>query len=188
MMLRMSTRSEEGFGGAYRLDDFPLLSPSPYSSSFLSSLLSRHSRFLSWGSAQHQQIIGDDSQSHPAFHAGHAAIEAAVECVTSLQGVAAPFRSRAPAQSPPNPALLLISAPPRRQPAVGRKGHASYPGLPRPWFVDGRTETGVRGGQSRRTAQQLPMPLQRRLPQFSIGHALGTDLVIGDELRLGLLD
>jgi len=107
----MSTRPEEGFGATYRLDDFPSPCLSRFSSSFLSSSLPRHSRFRSWGSGQHQEIIGDDSQSYPAFHPRQATIAATVEPVPSLQDADASFASRAPALSPPKPALLLISAP-----------------------------------------------------------------------------
>src|SRR5437762_1597337 len=39
-----------------------------------------------------------------------------------------------------------------------------------------------------RATEQLLVTLQARFPKFSVGHALGTNFIIGDELRLGFLD
>src|SRR5438876_6547982 len=114
MTFRMGARSGEAFGATHRLDDFELpLLPSS-SCLFLRSSLPGPPRLRGWGAGQRQQVIGERSQSHPTFHAGRAAIAAAREPVPSLQSTDAPFASRAPAQGPPVPALLLLGAPGRR--------------------------------------------------------------------------
>src|SRR2546426_11987908 len=127
MTFRMSARSGEAFGATRHLDDFALPRRLQRCSSclFLRSSLPGPPRLRGWGAGQRQQVIGEHSQSHPTFHAGRAAIAAAREPVPSLQSTDAPFASRAPAQGPPVPALLLLGAPGRRQAPSRSEEHTS---------------------------------------------------------------
>ncbi len=52
------------------------------------------------------EVIGNDSQTHPAMHACITFIEAAAESVASLEHADAPFATDAPFLSFAEPALL----------------------------------------------------------------------------------
>src|SRR5207247_5331393 len=191
MTFRMSARSGEAFGATRRLDDFDAL-PLPLlpcsSCLFLRSSLAGHPRLRGWGAGQRQQVIGEHSQSHPTFHPGRAAIAAAGEPVPSLQSTDTPFASRAPAQRPPKPALLLMRPPGRRQAPPPRQSYVFDLARGGRLLVRRRGKSRIRCDQARCATKQLLVTLQAGFPEVSVGHALGTDLIIDDELRLVLLD
>src|SRR4030095_7713253 len=143
------------------------------SSSFLLGPRSLH-RF---SSGQHQQVIGDDSQGYPAFHALDSVITAAAEPAASLQYTDPPFASRAPAHGLTKPALLLMSAALRRQATVSGESYAFHSCLLRRFFVAGGTESSIGRGQVRWSAQQLLVAVQRGLPEISVRHPLAAELV-----------
>src|SRR6059058_1442923 len=112
---------------------------------------------------------------------GRAAIAAAGEPVPSLQSTDTPFASRTPAQRPPKPALLLMRPSGRRQAPPPRQSHVFDLARGGRSLVGRRGKSRIRRGQVRRATEQLLVTLQARLPKFSVGHALGTDFIIGDE-------
>src|SRR6516162_9382221 len=85
--------------------------------------------------AQDQQVVGDDSQAHPAFHAQEASIAAASEPVAALQGADASFAAGSPFQRGANGARTPFPALPRqhnaphavrgRGPLIGSRGKAA---------------------------------------------------------------
>ena len=150
MTFRTSTKSRRGCGATGRPGSFllPFLSTSSSSSSssFSSSWLPRGTRLRGLSSGQRQQVMGEDSQPHPAFHALQAAIAAAREPVPAFEGADAPFASRAPAPRPPKPALLLLGAPGRRQAPPPRQSHVFDLARGGRSLVGGRGKSRIRRG------------------------------------------
>jgi hypothetical protein len=78
-------------------------------------LKARRSRF-SWERGARQppadidEVVGNDSQTHPALHARIAFIEAAAQSVASLEHADAPFAADAPALRFAEPALRTLCA------------------------------------------------------------------------------
>src|SRR5438132_11892155 len=67
----------------------------------------------SWpGAAEHQQVIGDDTEPHPALHPALATVPAPPEPMTALERADPSFAPRAPAESRAgNPRALLAGLP-----------------------------------------------------------------------------
>jgi hypothetical protein len=55
-------------------------------------------------------------------------------------------------------------------------------------FIGPRGEPAIGDGQVRRVTEQRDMPIQCRRPEGAVRLVALTDLIVGDELRLGLLD
>ena len=184
----MSTRLEEALAVSYLLDGFTVLVAC--SSSFLYS-----SSFRLWDlslgrgrTGRRQQVIGEDTQPHPTFHAGLSTITAAGQPVPSLQGADPPFTSGRPAHGLPEPALPSMRPSRLRQaPALGGWSHTPHStllGLP---FVGRRcpaaSAVANRSGRPNHSSCRCSDGCHRS----PVGHPLSTDLVIGKELGLGLL-
>src|SRR5437870_13230494 len=66
---------------------------------YLSHARHRFRRGGSWpGAAEHQQVIGDDPEPHPALHPALAVVPAAPEPMTALERADPAFAPRAPAE------------------------------------------------------------------------------------------
>ena len=62
--------------------------------------------------AEHQQVLGDDTEPHPALHPALAAVPASAEPMTALERADPSFAPRAPAESRTgNPRALLAGLP-----------------------------------------------------------------------------
>ena len=133
----------------------------------------------SWpGAPEDQQIIGDDPQPDPALHPALTAVPASPQAMTALERADPSFTPRAPAE--------------------GRAGHPGAPlaGLPRQHdvpdptvsrraFIGARGKAAVGDGQARRVTEERDVTIQSRRPEGAVRLAALTDLVVGDELRLG---
>src|SRR5437667_4915962 len=70
--------------------------------------LSGLGRFFSQPLADLDQVVGNRSQSDPAFHPIHSPIATAEQSVFAFQHADAPFTAHAPALGSPEPALALM--------------------------------------------------------------------------------
>lgn len=107
--------SGETAAGQGRLDLFCF---SPPVISFRPASSPRRSR-----PAQDDQIIGDHPQPDQSLHAVEAPSPTPPEPMTALQDAGPPLAAGPPPQRPAKPALALVRAPGRRQPAARRQGH-----------------------------------------------------------------
>src|SRR5580693_3632206 len=108
------------------------------------------------------EVIGDDSQTHPALHARIPFIEAAAESVASLEHADAPFAADAPSLRFAEPALLLALSPLRTLRAqIGNRDPCDSQFL-RSLFVGSGEKSGVAGRHARDHAEPLPMLFNRR--------------------------
>src|SRR4029450_1539243 len=136
----------------------------------------------SWpGAAEPQQVIGDDAEPHPALHPALAAVPAAPEPMTALERADPSFASRAPAERRAGDASALLARRPRQydvpDPAVLRRA-----------FIRARGEAAVGDGELRGALEERHVTIQGGRPEGALRLAVLTHRVVGDELRLGLLD
>src|SRR6266568_8558533 len=115
------------------------------------------SEALSQHPADIDEVIGNDSETHPAMHAPVTFIEAAAESVASLEDADAPFAPDAPFLSLAEPALLLALAPLRTLGTEKRNGDLCDSPLLRSRFVGGGEKAGVAGRHARDYAEPLLM-------------------------------
>src|ERR1700684_1451013 len=99
------------------------------------------------------EVIGDDSQTHPALHAHIAFIEAAAESVASLEHADAPFAADAPSLRFAEPTLLLAFATLRTLCAQKRNSDPCDSQLLRGLFVGSGEKSGVAGHHARDHAE-----------------------------------
>src|SRR5437667_9457542 len=107
------------------------------------------------------EVVGNDSQTHPAMHAPVTFIEAATESVAPLEHADAPFATDAPFLSSAEPALLLALSPLRTAGTQIGNRHLCHSQLLRSRFVGGGEKSGVAGGHARDHAEPLLMLFNR---------------------------
>src|SRR2546428_7777952 len=136
----------------------------------------------SWsGAAEHQQVIGDDSEPHPALHPTLAVVSAPTEPMTALERADPSFAPRAPAESRAgNPRALLAGLP--------RQHDVLDPAVLRRAFIRARGEAAVGDGELRGAIEERHVTIQGGRPEGALRLAALTHRVVGDELRLRLLD
>src|SRR6266702_1250310 len=136
----------------------------------------------SWpGATKYQQIIGDDPQADPALHPALPTVPAPAQSMTALERADPPFTSRAPAEGRTGqPGALLVR--------LAWQHDVPDPTVLRRTFIGARGEPPIGDGQVRRVTEQRDVPIQCGRPEGAVRLAALTDLVVGDELRLGLLD
>src|SRR5256885_8563913 len=137
---------------------------------------------LSWPRAtEHQQIIGDDSEPHPTLHAALAAVSAAPQAMTALERADPSFASCSPAEGEAgNPRADF--------PGLAREHDVPDSALVRAAFIRRRGKAAIGDRELGRAAKELDMSIQGGSPQGAIRLPALTHHVVGDELRLGLLD
>ena len=91
------------------------------------------------------QVVGDDAQPDPAFHAVGAAVAAAVQPVSPLQYTDASFRSRPPPLGLAEPAFPLLPPTLRAARRTIRNRDLLHSPLPRLFLIGRRVESGVGG-------------------------------------------
>src|SRR5438309_4406556 len=149
---------------------------------YLSHARHRFRRGGSWpGAAEHQQVIGDDPEPHPALHPALAVVPAAPEPMTALERADPAFAPRAPAERRAGKPRALFAGLPRQHdvpdPAVLRRA-----------FIRARGEAAVGDGELRGAVEERHVTIQGGLPEGALRLAALTHRVVGDELRFGLLD
>src|SRR5271166_2263565 len=133
------------------------------------------------------EIIGDHSETDPAFHPVVAAIAAALETMSALAHTDASLAPGAPSLPVAEPPLLLL---PLARRALGRpigNAHTFHSLGFRCGFVLGGVEAGIGSDQARCTSQLRSMHFDRRDQQVHIAGPLREDLIVNDDLVLGLL-
>src|SRR2546425_1812552 len=136
----------------------------------------------SWpGAAEHQQVIGDDSEPHPALPPALAVVPAPAEPMTALERADPAVAPRAPAESRAgNPGALLAGQP--------RQHDVPDPAVLGGAFIRARGEAAVGDGELRGAVEERNVTIQCGRPEGALRLAVLTHPVVGDELRLGLLD
>src|SRR5437867_11940536 len=149
---------------------------------YLSHARHRFRRGGSWpGAAEHQQVIGDDPEPHPALHPALATVPAPPEPMTALERADPSFAPRAPAESRAgNPRARLAGLP--------RQHDVPNPAVQRRAFIRARGEAAVGDGELRGAVEERNMTIQCGRPEGALRLAALTHRVVGDELRFGLLD
>src|SRR5712692_1817341 len=127
------------------------------------------------------EVVGNDSQTHPAMHAPVTFIEAATESVASLEHADAPFAADAPFLSFAEPALLLALSTLRTSGTQIGNRHLCDSQLLRRGFVGGGEKAGVAGRHARDHAEPLLMLFNRRDQQGRVRgpfviHLVGDDV------------
>src|SRR5437870_13374702 len=136
----------------------------------------------SWsGAAEHQQVIGDDPEPHPALHPALAVVPAAAEPMTALECADPSFAPRAPAESRAGHPRALRAGLPRQH-------DVPDPAILRRAFIRARGEAAVGDGELRGAIEERNVTIQGGCPESALRLATLTHRVVGDELRLGLLD
>src|SRR3989441_790625 len=101
--------------------------------------------------------------------------------MTALESADSPFRAGAPSQCGANPAAASF-------PALAWEHDMLHAQLTGELLVATQRKSRIRDRQPRGPLEELAMPVERRRPQRTIGDAARADLIVGNELRLGLLD
>src|SRR5256712_11493439 len=127
----------------------------------------------SWpGAAEHQQVIGDDTESHPALHPALAAVPAPPEPMTALERADPSFAPRAPAESRAgNPRPLLAGLP--------RQHDVPDPAVLRGAFIGPRGKAAIGDGQLRGALEERDVPIQGGPPEGALRLALLTHCEVG---------
>ena len=121
---------------------------------YLSHARHRFRRGGSWpGAAEHQQVIGDDPEPHPALHPALAVVPAAPEPMTALERADPAFAPRAPAERRAGKPRALFAGLPRQHdvpdPAVLRRA-----------FIRARGEAAVGDGELRGAVEERDVTIQ----------------------------
>src|SRR5437870_742621 len=149
---------------------------------YLSHARHRFRRGGSWpGAAEHQQVIGDDPEPHPALHPALAVVPAAPEPMTTLERADPSFAPRAPAERRAGDPRALLAGLPRQH-------DVPDPAILRRAFIRARGEAAVGDGELRGAIEERNVTIQGGCPESALRLATLTHRVVGDELRLGLLD
>src|SRR2546427_5244345 len=136
----------------------------------------------SWArSSQDPQVVRDDPEPDPALHACASAIATAVESMTALEHADPSLAAGAPAERAPKPSQR------RRAPAAQQSDIADA-ARGRRALVALRSEAGIGDGQPGRVAEERDMAGHRWDPPRAGRHPPDADLVVRDELGLGLLN
>src|SRR3989442_610619 len=136
----------------------------------------------SWpGAAEHQQVIGHDTEPHPALHPVLAAVPAAPEPMTALERADPSFAPRAPAERRAGDPRARLAGHPRQH-------DVPDPAVLRSALIRARGEAAVGDGELRGAVEERDVTIQGGRPEGALRLAVLTDGVVGDELRLGLLD
>src|SRR5207249_4217015 len=134
------------------------------------------------------EVIGNDSETHPAMHARVTFIETTAKSVASLEHADAPFATDAPFLSFAEPALLLTLSPLHTLGAEKRTGDLCNPQLLRRRLVGGREKSGVAGRHARHHAEPLLMLFHRWDQQGRVRGPFIINLVGDDDLVFRLLN
>src|SRR3984885_14764863 len=105
-----------------------------------------------------------------------------------LQSAHAGFNTGPPAQPAPEPALLLLLGPLRRESSACRQRHLLYPKGVCLLLVFGGKKTAVAGSHLRGSPEASLMLLQRRYPGRRIGRIAGENLVATHDTVFHLVD
>src|SRR6266487_634322 len=134
------------------------------------------------------EIICDDAEPDPTFHAGVSFVATPRQSVSPLHHADPAFTSGPPALPVFEPAFLLF--PLARGTLGGSIGNTdSFDALRvRGVFIGARVECGVRGHETRRLSKDLRMRRDGRQEQIAIARPLVVDLVVRDDLLLRLLE
>src|SRR5438093_5256333 len=134
------------------------------------------------------EVIGNDSETHPAMHARVTFIETTAKSVASLKHADAPFATDAPFLSFAEPALLLTLSPRHTLGAEKRNVDLCNSQLLRLRFVGGREKSGVAGRHARHHAEALLMLFNRWDQQGRVRGPFIINLVGDDDLVFRLLN
>src|SRR6266571_1869465 len=133
------------------------------------------------GPAEVLEVVGAHTEPDPALHPGRSAVPTPPQPMTSLERADAPLAAGAPAQGRAGSSGPRGSGVSRQHdvPHVTRSGRE---------FIHRRGKPAIGYRQIRRPAEEGDVAIQRGHPEGAIGRAALADLVVGDELRFGLLD
>src|SRR5262245_22888569 len=132
----------------------------------------------SWpGTGEHEQVIGEHPQPHPPLHPAGASVATPPQSVTTFQCADASFAACAPAQSCAR----------ARLPRLARQDDVPDTAILRRALIAPGSAGAVSDGQVRGVIEQRDVPIQARRPERACRLAARADLVVSDELRLGLL-
>src|SRR6059036_3602397 len=174
--------AEIGLGCAMRcVARVRILILAPLRSTEWMELISASRRGSGPGPAEHQQIIRDDTEPHPTLHPALAAVSAAPQTMTALERTDPSFTARSPAEGQAGNSRAGCAR-------LARKHDMPDSALVRDAFIHRRGKATVSDGELRRAAKELDMSVQGGSPQAAVSLPALTHRVIGDELRLGLLD
>src|SRR6266566_4485311 len=174
--------AEIGLGCAMRcVARVRILILAPLRSTEWMELISASRRGSGPGPAEHQQIIRDDTEPHPTLHPALAAVSAAPQTMTALERTDPSFTARSPAEGQAGNSRAGCAR-------LARKHDMPDSALVRDAFIRRRGKATVSDGELRRAAKELDMSVQGGSPQAAVSLPALTHRVIGDELRLGLLD
>src|SRR5713101_2838446 len=134
------------------------------------------------------EVVGNDSETHPAMHARVTFIEAAAESVASLEDTDASFAADAPFLRFAEPAFLLVLATLGTLGTEKRNRDLCDSHLLRRRFVGGGEKSGVAGRHARDHAEPLLMLFNRRDQQGGVSGPFVVHLVSDDDLVFRLLD
>src|SRR5437867_5632318 len=136
----------------------------------------------SWSrSGEGEQIVGDHAQPDPPLHAARASVPAPPHPVPTFERADASFTAGAPAEGGPSGARALLAGLTRQHDVPDAAGVRGA-------LVAARGKAAVGDGQVRRMVEERDVAIQRGLPEGALRLTSLTDRVVGDELRLGLLD
>src|SRR5262249_50279622 len=126
-------------------------------------------------------VVGDHAQPDPPLHPAWAAVAASPQSVATSERADAPFAARTPAERRSRWAGSRLAR-------LARQDDLADPTRLRGVLVTARSEAAIGDGQVRRVVEQRYGPIEGGLPQGGFRLTRRTDFVIGDELRLRLLD
>src|SRR5215470_1539574 len=136
----------------------------------------------SWSRAgEHEQVIREDPQPDPPLHPAGASVPTSPESVTTFQCADASFAAGAPAQRCARNTRA-------RLPRLARQDDVPDTAILRRALIIPGREPAVGHRQARRVIEQRNVSIQAGRPQGPLRLAALADLVVGDELSLGLLD
>src|SRR6266481_2753397 len=140
------------------------------------------------GAADVDQVVGDDAQADPALDAVGALVATSVQPMAPLKEADPTFTSGSPLLSTAKPALLLERLALGTPVSEVRDGDTLDAVLARGGFVAYREETRIGSDQPGWPPELLLMSRQRGYEQVRVPWALVVNLVMRDDLLLGLLD
>src|SRR5881296_438881 len=174
--------AEIGLGCAMRcVARVRILILAPLRSTEWMELISASRRGSGPGPAEHQQIIRDDTEPDPTLHPALAAVSAAPQTMTALERTDPSFTARSPAEGQAGNSRAGCAR-------LARKHDVPDSALVREAFIHRRGKAAISDGELGRTAKERDMSVQGGSPQGAVSLPALTHRVIGDELRLGLLD
>jgi len=128
-----------------------------------------------------EQIVGEDAEPDPSLHSGRPSVPAPPQPVATLERADAAFTAGAPTERRASGSRALL-------PRLAWQDDVSDAAVVRRALVAARGKAAVGDGQVRSMVKERDVAIERRRPEGAFRLASLTHLVVGDELRFGLLD